>query len=555
MRKRIIILAVVMILSAAMSSCLSARRADEEAKDATSNPEVSVSSGNSEKQANDGTSQAVEGGKQYAAVEAEEMPCPLPEYDRYFANAEEYGEFAESPFYYAGEVPLSTFSIDVDTASYANVRRFLNDGYLPDPDAVRVEECINYFDYSYDEPKWNEPYSIYAEMSECPWDEENYLLMVGIQAKELDRRELEPSNLVFLIDVSGSMSDYDKLPLLQSGFKMLVDSLNDEDTISIVTYASGVNVIAEGISGSEKSRLKREIDNLHAGGSTAGEAAMETAYDIAGEYFIKGGNNRIIMATDGDFNVGISSEDELERFIEKKRGEGIFLSMLGFGTGNVKDSKMELLADKGNGNYSYIDSAQEANKVLVEEMAATMYTLAKDVKVQIEFNPANVVAYRLIGYDYRRLNDEDFNDDTKDAGEMGLGQSVTVLYEIVPQGASPKVDPLRYGNNDDNTQTYEEPMDYEWLYIKTKYKHPDKDTSEENIERAVTDDDINMKPSDDFLFASAVAEFAMLLKDSEYCAGDMDDAVARAKQGRGEDEAGYRSEFIRLAQIAESLMN
>ncbi len=489
--------------------------------------------------------------------EAEEglMPYSQPAQDNYNSNNEEYGEFTESPFYYANQVPLSTFSIDVDTASYANIRRFLNDGQLPNPDAVRVEECINYFDYDYDSPNWKDPYSINVEMAECPWEEENYLVMIGINAKDLDKSELPPSNLVFLIDVSGSMDSSDKLPLLQSGFKMLVDNLSDEDTISIVTYSGKVSAIAEGVSGSDKSKLKREIDRLHAGGSTAGGAAMEMAYEIAEEYFIEGGNNRIIMATDGDFNVGISSEDELERFIENKRDEGIYLSMLGFGSGNVKDSKMELLADKGNGNYSYIDSAQEANKVLVEEMASTVYTLAKDVKVQIEFNPANVLAYRLIGYDNRRLNDEDFNDDTKDAGEMGLGHSVTVLYEIVPQGATPKVDPLRYGENDETISESDGPMDYEWLYVKTKYKQPDSDTSEENIERAVTDDDITNNPSDDFLFSSAVAEFAMLLKESEYCDGDMDDVITLAKEGRGYDESGYRAEFIRLAQIAENLLD
>ena len=483
------------------------------------------------------------------------MEYPEMVQDGVYSNSEEYGEFLESPFYYASQVPLSTFSIDVDTASYANIRRMLNDGYLPDPDAVRVEECINYFDYDYDSPKWNDPYSVNVEMAQCPWEEDNYLVMIGINAKEPDKRELPASNLVFLIDVSGSMDSSDKLPLLISGFKMLVDNLNDEDTISIVTYSGNVSVIAEGVSGSDKSKLKREIDWLNAGGSTAGGAAMEMAYEIAEEYFIEGGNNRIIMATDGDFNVGISSEDELERFIEEKRDEGIFLSMLGFGTDNVKDNKMELLADKGNGNYSYIDSAQEANKVLVEEMASTMYTLAKDVKVQVEFNPTNVVAYRLIGYDNRLLNDEDFNNDTKDAGEMGLGHTVTVLYEIVPQGVTSKVDPLRYQDGDEETIKSSEPTDYEWMYIKTKYKEPDSNTSEENIERALTDDDITNNPSDNFFFSSAVAEFAMLLKDSKYCDGDMNELIDRAQEGRGYDENGYRAEFIRLAKIAKNLLD
>ena len=473
----------------------------------------------------------------------------------YRENTEEYSEFAESPFYSPKEAPLSTFSIDVDTASYANIRRMLNDGYLPQEAAVRVEECINYFSYDYDEPKGSDPYKINTEMARCPWDDENYLLMVGINAKQPDMDELPPSNLVFLIDVSGSMDSDDKLPLLQSGFKMLTDTLSEDDRISIVTYSGDVSVRLEGVSGENKSKIKREIDRLNAGGSTAGGAAMEIAYEIAAENFIEGGNNRIIMATDGDFNVGISEEGELERFIEKKRDDGIYLSMLGFGTGNVKDSKMELLADKGNGNYSYIDSAQEANKVLVQEMASTVYTLAKDVKVQVEFNPANVMAYRLIGYDNRRLADEDFNDDTKDAGEMGLGHSVTVLYEIVPIGAEPKTDPLRYADNDGEEEGAAQPLDYEWLYIKTKYKKPDSDTSEENIEVAVTDDDITGKPSDDFMFASAVAEFAMILKGSQYCDGDMQSAIERAKDGRGADDDGYRAEFIRLAQLAENLID
>ena len=339
---------------------------------------------------------------------------------------------------------------------------------------------------------------------------------------------------------------------------MLVDNLNYNDTISIVTYSGDVSVRLEAVSGENKSKIKRAIDGLYAGGSTAGGRAMETAYDIALENYIEDGNNRIIMATDGDFNVGISSESELERFIEDKRDDGIYLSILGFGGGNIKDNKMELLADKGNGNYSYIDTAQEANKVLVKHMQATLYTLAKDVKVQIEFNPQNVEAYRLIGYDNRVLNKEDFNDDKKDAGEMGLGHSITVLYEIVPKGVTPKVDPLRYNDsNKDENEDYEKSgrLSNEWMYVKTKYKKPDSNTSEKNIEYAVSFDDITNFPSDDFIFASSVAEFAMLLKNSEYCDGSMENVIDRAKQSRGYDEYGYRAEFIRLAQIAESLMD
>ncbi len=547
MKKNILTIIAVIIAITMMASC--ARKAEEPIDSGVSDYKSEAK----EETAMEAEAPAGESVRYENSVEADEA---CEEVYIYRESGEEYGEFSESPFYKAENVPLSTFSIDVDTASYANIRRFLNEGDLPYPDAVRVEECINYFDYDYSEPKGNDPYSINVEMAECPWESENYLLMVGINAKTLNKDELPASNLVFLIDVSGSMDNPDKLPLLQSGFKMLVDTLKEDDTISIVTYSGDVSVRLEGASGADKSKIKREIDRLSAGGSTAGGAAMEMAYEIAEEYFVEDGNNRIIMATDGDFNVGISSESELERFIEKKRDDGVFLSILGFGSGNIKDNKMELLADKGNGNYSYIDSAQEANKVLVEEMASTVYTLAKDVKVQVEFNPANVKAYRLIGYDNRRLNDEDFNDDTKDAGEMGLGQSITVFYEIVPQGAEPDIDPLRYGSDEEeNEKDKAQPTDYEWLYIKTKYKNPDEETSEENIELAVTDDDITKKPSDDFLFGSAVAEFAMALKESAYCDGDIDDVIDRAKEGRGYDESGYRSEFIRLAQIAKNLLD
>ncbi len=469
-------------------------------------------------------------------------------------GGEEYGEFSESPFYSPLEMPLSTFSIDVDTASYSNIRRMLNDGYLPEADAVRVEECINYFSYDYDTPNNDDPYAINIEMAVCPWESENYLVKVALAARDIDSVERVPSNLVFLIDVSGSMNSADKIALARTGFKMLVDSLTEDDIISIVTYSGNVEVLLEGVSGDNDSKIDSALDRLKAKGATAGGAAMEMAYEIAQENFIEGGNNLIIMATDGDFNVGISSESDLEDFIEDKRDEGVFLSILGFGTGNIKDNKMELLADKGNGNYSYIDSASEANKVLVVEMSSTLYTIAKDVKIQVEFNPQNVAAYRLVGYDNRRLNAEDFNDDKKDAGEMGLGHTVTVFYEVVPQGASPGIDPLRYSDNDLDDDWSGE-LDFEWMYVKTKYKHPEDTVSQRNIEVAVTDDHITNNPSDDFLFASAVAEFALILKDSEYCDGDIDDVIDRAQDARGDDDDGYRAEFVRLAKVARSLLD
>ncbi|MCK5130076.1 MAG: VWA domain-containing protein [Clostridiales bacterium] len=484
-----------------------------------------------------------------------EQEAPGLSYSRVGEGNEEYGEFMESPFYSPKDEPLSTFSIDVDTASYANIRRMLNDGYLPQSDAVRVEECINYFDYDLAKPKGNAPFAINAEMARCPWEEENYLVMVNLNARDIESVEMVPSNLVFLIDVSGSMDSYDKIDLLKSGFKMLTERLTKGDIVSIVTYSGNVSVVLEAVSGDETGKINHAIDRLRAGGSTAGGSAMEMAYEIAQENFIDGGNNRIIMATDGDFNVGISSESELERFIERKRDDGVFLSILGFGTGNIKDNKMEILADKGNGNYSYIDSAQEANKVLVTEMSSTLYTLAKDVKIQVEFNPANVLAYRLIGYDNRLLAAEDFNDDTKDAGEMGMGHTVTAFYEIVPRGATPRIDPLRYSTAKNDEDVWSGELEFEWMYVKAKYKHPEDTYSQKNIELAVTEDHITNKPSDDFLFASAVAEFALVLKDSPYCYGSMENAISRAKQGRGYDEEGYKAEFVRLAKIAKSLMD
>ncbi|WBW98402.1 vWA domain-containing protein [Oceanirhabdus sp. W0125-5] len=466
-----------------------------------------------------------------------------------YGSNEEYGIFEENGIKGVSSDPLSTFSIDVDTASYSNMRRFLMDGMLPPKDSIRIEEMVNYFTYDYNEPYGNKPVEIYGEIGKCPWNSKRYLAMIGLQAKEIQFDETKGNNLVFLIDVSGSMGQEDKLPLLKSAFKMLVKNLREEDRVSIVVYAGASGVVLNSISGEYKEEIIAVLDNLSAGGSTAGGEGIELAYRIAKKNFIENGNNRVILATDGDFNVGISSERELEKFIEEKRNQGIFLSVLGFGTGNIKDSKMEILADKGNGNYAYIDSIMEAKKVLVNEMGSTLYTVAKDVKLQVEFNPAKVKGYRLIGYDNRRLNNEDFNDDTKDAGDMGAGHTVTAFYEIIPYDSEevvPGVDPLKYQNNVNNESD-------EWLNVKIRYKHPDKNTSE-LVSRAIGNQNIKRINSIDFDFASAVVELGLILKDSEYKGNvSIDKVINRARQGKGIDMNGYRAEFIKLAELVKEL--
>ena len=394
-------------------------------------------------------------------------------------NTEGYASVNENGFKNVKNNPLSTFSIDVDNASYSNIRRFINMGELPPADAVRIEEMINYFKYDYPEPKGEHPFSVYTELAVCPWNKKHQLLHVGLRGKSIDKSSLPPSNLVFLIDVSGSMSDPNKLPLLKSAFGLLVNELRAQDRVAIVVYAGAAGLVLESTPGNRKEAIMAAIDNLEAGGSTAGGAGLKLAYAEAEKNFVKGGNNRIILATDGDFNVGESSNGGMERLVEEKRELGVFITVLGFGMGNVKDDKMEIIADKGNGNYSYIDNLQEARKVLVREFGGTLFTIAKDVKFQIEFNPAKVKSYRLIGYENRLLNDEDFNDDTKDAGEMGAGHNVTALYELIPAGSDekiPSVDPLKYqvsGSNDYK----ENDLSDEYLTIKIRYKKPDGNTS------------------------------------------------------------------------------
>ena len=391
---------------------------------------------------------------------------------------EEYGQYSESPFLSPMESPLSTFSIDVDTASYSNIRRYLSDGALPPEDAVRVEECINYFSYNYPDPM-SDPIGIGVTISDCPWNPGRYLARVTVNAQELDLTEAPDGNIVFLLDVSGSMDSADKLPLVKAALTMLSDNLNEDDTVSIVVYAGASGVVLDGCRGDDTRTVEAALEQLSAGGSTAGGEGIELAYRIAEKYYIDGGNNRVILCTDGDFNVGPSSMDDLEDLIEEKRDSGVFLSVLGFGTGNTKDNKMETLADKGNGNYAYIDSLMEAKKVLVSEMTSTLYTVAKDVKIQIEFNPNAVSEYRLVGYDNRLMAAEDFNDDRKDAGEMGAGHTVTAFYEIILIGSglsSGNIDDLVFQNSD--TRSADTAPEDDWMYVKARYKLPDADTSQ-----------------------------------------------------------------------------
>ncbi len=483
---------------------------------------------------------------------------PEPGYIQH--NTEGYTAIDENGFKDVLHNPLSTFSIDVDRASYSNVRRFLNMGQLPPKDAVRIEEMINYFSYDYPEPEGKHPFSVYTEISACPWNDAHQLLHVGLKGKSIDKSELPPSNLVFLIDVSGSMSDVNKLPLLKQAFRMLVNELRPEDRVAIVVYAGAAGLVLESTPGTEKAEILAALDKLQSGGSTAGGAGLKLAYKVAQENFAEEGNNRIILATDGDFNVGSSSNAEMERLIEEKREDGVFMTVLGFGMGNYKDDKMEIIADKGNGNYAYIDNIQEARKVFITEFGGTLFTIAKDVKFQMEFNPARVKGYRLVGYENRLLNDEDFNDDKKDAGEMGAGHTVTALYEIIPAGSHESmksIDPLKYQANRGDEKAVEQVKAdprAELMTVKLRYKQPDGNTStkiEIPVKGKVLDLD---ETSDNFRFSAAIAEFGLILRNSEYKEdASMEEVIAMAKGARGEDEEGYRSEFLKLVKLADSM--
>ncbi|MDN5204068.1 von Willebrand factor type A domain-containing protein [Fulvivirgaceae bacterium BMA10] len=485
-------------------------------------------------------------GKAAGVTIAPYSDAPYVEY-----NTEEYAAIHENTFLEPTKNPLSTFSIDVDAASYSNVRRFLNNAQNPPKDAVRIEELVNYFHYDYEEPEGEDPFSINTEISVAPWNKEHKLIHIGLQGKHIPTENLPPSNLVFLLDVSGSMNAPNKLPLLKSSFKLLVEQLREQDNVAIVVYAGAAGMVLPSTPGHKKEKIMAALDKLSAGGSTAGGAGIRLAYNIAKEHFKEGGNNRVILATDGDFNVGASSNAAMERLIEKKRAEGIFLTVLGFGMGNYKDSKMEILANKGNGNYAYIDHILEAKKVLVNEFGGTLFTIAKDVKLQIEFNPAKVKAYRLIGYENRKLQDEDFNNDKKDAGDLGSGHTVTALYEIIPAGNESyefiqPVDDLKYQQNRINKKTTQS---NEIMTLKLRYKQPDGDKSKLLVE-AVKDDDIELhRTTDNFRFSAAVAQFGMLLRDSEFKGkASYADVISLARSARGDDKEGYRAEFIKMVE-------
>ena len=468
-------------------------------------------------------------------------------------NTESYAHIDENDFKLVSASPLSTFSIDVDRASYANVRRFIQDGERPPIDAVRIEEMVNYFPYEWDDVSGEHPFAVTTEVTQAPWKREHRLVRIGLHAQSIDTEDLPPSNLVFLLDVSGSMEPSNKLPLLKKAFSLLVDQLRPQDRVAIVVYAGAAGLVLHSTPGNRQDKILAALERLQAGGSTAGGEGLKLAYETAREYFIDGGNNRVILATDGDFNVGASSDGEMVRLIERERESGVFLTVLGFGTGNLKDSKMEQIADHGNGNFHYVDGLLEARKVLVEEMGGTLLTLAKDVKLQIEFNPARVEGYRLIGYENRLLADEDFNDDTKDAGDLGAGHTVTALYEVVPAGVEvpreSEVDDLRYQPQADHPPLSE--FEGEMLYVKIRYKDPDGEKSR-LLEHAVADR--SGMPSTDFRFATAVAGFGMLLRDSPYAGTfSLDDVVKLAERGKGDDPRGYRGEFIRLVETTRDL--
>jgi Ca-activated chloride channel family protein len=481
-----------------------------------------------------------------------------PSRNRQDFNTATYDRVEENPFLPAASNPLSTFSIDVDTASYANVRRFINSGSLPPKDAVRVEEMINYFSYDYREPEGDKPFSIDLDATSCPWEPSHRLLRIGLKGREVANEKRPASNLVFLLDVSGSMMPAERLPLVKHAMRLLVDKLGEKDRVAIVVYAGGSGLVLNSTSGSEKEKILSALEELKAGGSTNGADGIELAYKVAADNFINGGVNRVILATDGDFNIGVTNQGDLIRLIEQKAKTGVFLSVLGVGTDNLKDSTMQKLADKGNGNYAYLDSVDEARKVLVQQINGTLMTIAKDVKIQVEFNPARVASYRLIGYEKRMLRKEDFNNDKVDAGEIGAGHTVTALYEVVPVGAGagdpaasvPPVDPLKYGTNKTDTTNGSPEM----VTVKLRHKKPDGETSE-LTERSLVDNGSKFEnASPDLKFAAAVAEFGMLLRDSPYKGkGSFGAVLEWAREGKGRDLAGYRAGFIEMAREAQTL--
>lgn len=465
-------------------------------------------------------------------------------------SGERYAEINENPFLETRFAPLSTFSIDVDTASYSNVRRFINDGRMPPKDAVRIEELINYFEYDYPQPVGNVPFSVTNEVASCPWNPKNKIVSIGLQGKRMAMEDTPPSNLVFLLDVSGSMNSPDKLPLLKQGLRILVNQLRSEDKVAIAVYAGSSGLVLPATN--DKNKILEALNKLEAGGSTNGGQGIQLAYKVAEDNFISNGNNRVILATDGDFNVGITGDNALVSLIEQKRNKGIFLSVLGFGTGNLNDSMMEKLANKGNGNYAYIDSSEEARKALGQQVAGTLFTIAKDVKIQVEFNPAKVAGYRLIGYENRLLANKDFNDDTKDAGEIGAGHSVTALYEIVPAGQKIENDgiELKYTQPQQSETAFKD----ELLTVKLRYKEPKEDTSKLLTIGLIDKNTSIENASSNLKFASSVAQFGLLLRDSRYKgSANFSNLKGLANSALGSDLKGYRGDFIIMTEKASRL--
>lgn len=481
----------------------------------------------------------------HVATQGIAIPAPPPE-----INRERYQPLTDNPVHVVAEAPVSTFSIDVDTGSYANVRRMLSAGQLPPADAVRVEEMINYFPYDYALPQGDAPFAVHTELARAPWNAGHLLLRVALKGKDVAKQTLPPANLVFLVDVSGSMNSPDKLPLLKASLKLLVDNLRAQDRIALVTYASGTQVVLESTPGSDKARIAGAIDALQPGGSTAGASGIELAYRMAQQGYMRDGINRILLATDGDFNVGITDFRQLKSMVEERRKSGISLSTLGFGTGNYNEQLMEQIADAGDGAYSYIDSLMEGHKVLVNEMSSTLATIARDVKIQVEFNPAAVGEYRLIGYENRLLAREDFNNDKVDAGDIGAGHTVTALYELTPAGAAGLVDPLRYGERAKPASGADE-----LAFVKLRYKRPGEDTSR-LLERAVQRADVKAidQAGVDLRFAAAVAGFGQILRGGRYTGNwPIADARRLAAASLGDDRYGYRAEALRLMDLAASL--
>lgn len=477
------------------------------------------------------------------------MPPHVPPY-----STDDYSPITPNIFQSPLTDPLSTFSIDVDTANYSHIRRMLNQGVLPEPNSIRIEELLNYFSYNYPQPDSEHPFSVYTEAGVVPWNQKRSYVHIGLQGKKLNLSAAPPSNLVFLIDVSGSMDAPNRLPLVQEALSLLIDNLRGNDKVAIVVYAGAAGEVLPSTSGNSKLQIKNALNNLRAGGSTAGGAGIQLAYKIASESFIPGGNNRIILCTDGDFNVGASSDAHLTQLVESNRNKGVYLTVLGFGMGNYKDNKLELIANKGNGNYAYIDTINEAKKVLVNEMVSTLYTIAKDVKLQVEFNPAHVKAYRLVGYENRLLRDEDFKDDSKDAGELGAGHTVTAIYEIIPMSSKesvPELEPLKYQNLAISDEARNSP---EMMTVKLRYKLPDSDVST-GFEVPILNQYKALEASSEtYLFSSAVVGFGLMLQDSEFGAALTWDTVRNmAKDNLGKDSDGYRAEFLDLIEKAARL--